>query len=252
MAALPSGQVTFLFTDIEGSTPLQEQLGDLYEIDRRFHDALVRRVIERHDGHVLKDTGDGFFAAFADAGAGVRACIEAQRELVGAQWPRGERLLVRMGLHTADATPTAGDYHGPPVSMAARVGDAGHGDQIVVSTATRELALSDDWGYEWLGEHWLKGIRAPAVLHQVVASNLRADFPPLRPRAVVNHNLPPLRAPLVGRDADFATLSRVLAADRHIALVGDDGIGKTSLAIAVAERVSPRYRAARGGSTSRT
>jgi predicted ATPase/class 3 adenylate cyclase len=241
MPALPSGSVTFLFTDIEGSTRHYHRLGAAYPAELAIHNRLVGGAIERNGGRVVKTEGDGFFAAFADATAAVRACVEAQHALTETAWPGGERLRVRMGLHTGPAEVVEGDYVALAVNQAARVSAAGHGDQVVVTARAAGLARSSDWAYERLGEFRLRGFDEAVVLLQVVAPGLPTGFPALRAPGVVNHNLPSLPSPLVGRDDDITAVGRLLASERMVTLVGPGGIGKTSLAIVVAEAAAPRY-----------
>ena len=241
MRHLPAGSVTFLFTDIEGSTAHQHRLGPsayAAELDR--HSRAVHGAIGQGGGAVVKTMGDGVLAAFADASAAVRACVEAQRNLAATDWQGGEPLRVRMGMHTGPAEIENDDYRGLAVDLAARVSAAAHGDQIVVSAATAARAPSEDWRFERLGEYRLKGFAEPIIVHQVAATGLRAEFPPLRAPSVVNHNIPALPAPLVGRADDVAAVGRLLASERLVTLVGPGGIGKTSMAISAAEQAAPR------------
>src|SRR5262245_20224272 len=136
---LPTGTVTFLFTDLEGSTRLWEQHPDAMRAALARHDALMTEAIEGHAGHVIKTTGDGFFAAFATASEGVEAAIDAQLALAGEPWPETGELRVRMGVHTGPAELRDGDYHGPTLNRAARLMSVGHGGQILLSLVTNEL-----------------------------------------------------------------------------------------------------------------
>jgi class 3 adenylate cyclase len=143
MPALPTGTVTFLFTDIEGSTRLWEQHPAAMQVALSQHDRLLREAVEDHGGHIVKLRGDGVHAVFAAAGDALAAALAAQRALAAASWPETGPLPVRMGLHTGEATLRAGDYYAPTVNRAARVAAAGSGRQILLSAATAEL-LRDD------------------------------------------------------------------------------------------------------------
>jgi YVTN family beta-propeller protein len=181
---LPSGAVTFLFTDIEGSTDLVRQLRAGWAGVLSEHQRLLRGAFDAHGGHEIDTQGDSFFYAFPSAHDAVLGAIEAQRALSDHPWPDGAPLKVRMGLHTAQAAPLDGRYTGLAVHRAARISDAGHGGQILVSQATQSL-LEDEAedvaaSVRDLGERHLKGIERPVRLYQVVAPGLPTTFPPLR------------------------------------------------------------------------
>lgn len=241
MRPLPAGTVTFVFSDIEGSTSHFHRLGDRYAAELEAHNRLVGRALDEQGGVIVKTEGDSFFAAFDDARSAVRACVEAQRALAAFAWPSGVPLSVRMGVHTGQAEPVEGDYVALAVNRASRVSAAGHGDQILVSPTTAAIAADPDWGFERLGEYRLRGFPAAIVLYQVAARGLRAEFPPLRAPGVVNHNLPALPSPLIGRDEELETVRRLLARERLVTLAGPGGVGKTSLVILAAEGVAPRF-----------
>ena len=183
-SGLPSGTVTFLFTDIEGSTELLKQLGrDRYETVLTEHDDLLRAAVAAHDGRVVDTQGDSLFGAFRSAREAVSAAIEAQRELAAHEWPDQLHVRVRMGLHSGE--PKAGDqgYVGIGVHRAARVGAAAHGGQILLSETARALVADDlpaGVSLRDLGVHRLKDIDEPARLYQVVTAGLQERFPPLR------------------------------------------------------------------------
>ena len=149
MAELPSGTVTFLFTDVEGSTALWEHDAAAMQGALARHDQIVRTAIEDHDGHVVKTTGDGFHAAFATAEDAVLAAVSGQVALGREQWELQRSLLVRMGVHTGPAEQRAGDYYGSTVNLAARLMGAAHGGQIVISLATEELRRATAWDRSW-------------------------------------------------------------------------------------------------------
>jgi predicted ATPase/class 3 adenylate cyclase len=227
---LPSGTVTFLFTDLADSTRVWEREPDAMRAAVARHDVLVQDSVERHGGAVVKSTGDGVMAAFPDATHAVAAAVDAQRAVVAEPWL--VPIAVRMGLHTGPAEPLAGDYHAPAVNRAARVAGAAHPGQILVSTAT--AATADGWRFRDLGEHHLKGL-PPIGLHQVLAEGLPADFPPLAV-APASAPLPRPLTSLVGREHDVEAVCRSLRDHRVVTLTGVGGCGKTRLAIEVARR----------------
>src|SRR5215210_141982 len=183
MPDLPSGTVTLLFTDIEGSTPLLQRLGERYADVLAEHQRLLRAAFAAHGGREIDTQGDAFFVAFPRAADAVRAAVAGQRALAAHPWPDDTAVLVRMGLHTGEPLATGERYVGLAVHRAARVGAAGHGGQVLLSAATQAvlrdqlppgLALRD------LGEHALKDLSHPEHLYQVVAPGLPAEFPPLK------------------------------------------------------------------------
>ena len=181
--ALPSGTVTLLFSDIEGSTRLLERLGERYDEVLGEHRRIVRRAVVRHGGDEVRTEGDAFFVAFARAGDAVRAAVEAQRGLAACLWPPGAAVRVRIGLHTGEPRVVTADYVGIDVHCAARICSAAHGGQVVISEATQKvLANQPVQGVEVrdLGEHRLKDLSRPLRLYQLTADGLCAEFPPLR------------------------------------------------------------------------
>ena len=184
MADLPSGAVTFLFTDIEGSTRLVRALRSRYAEALAEHQRLIRVAFAHHGGHELDTQGDAFFYAFGSAHEGVLAAVEAQRALSGYPWPDEAEVKVRMGIHTGQAAPVNGRYTGLAVHRAARICSAGHGGQILVSQATQSLLEDEEEdlavGMTDLGEQRLKDIDRPVRLYQVTAPGLVAEFPPPR------------------------------------------------------------------------
>jgi predicted ATPase/class 3 adenylate cyclase/Tfp pilus assembly protein PilF len=230
--------VTLLFTDIEDSTRLWEQRADEMRLALELHDRIVRDAIESSGGRVVKTTGDGMLAVFGEAIDALSASLTAQRALqAAAPGAPGDRasplaLKVRMGLHTGAADVRDGDYFGTSVNRAARVMAAAYGDQILLSAATARLvrdSLPDTVALRDLGEHRLKGLLDPEQLVQVVASGLRADFPPLA--AQTAHSLPAERDAFVGRNDALADLDRRFAGGaRLVSVAGPGGSGKTRLA----------------------
>ena len=181
MDGLPTGIVALLFTDVESSTRLVQELGDDYSTVMADHRRLVREAFEPLGGHEIDCRGDEFFVAFASTRDALRAAVEAQRALAAHDWPSATPLRVRMGVHTGEPTPAEGGYVGLDVHRAARICAAGHGGQVLVSQATRDLAPEDEaFEFRDLGEHPLKGIPRPERIYQLVAAGLGEEFGPLR------------------------------------------------------------------------
>src|SRR5919108_2288391 len=183
MPERPTGTVTFLFTDIEGSTRLLQQLRDRYGEVLSTHARLLREAIEHFDGHEIDTQGDAFFAAFARARDAVAAAVAAQRALAAERWPDGVAVRVRMGLHTGEPLVGGERYVGMGVHRGARICSAGHGGQVLLSNATRELVedeLPDDVQLRDLGEHELKDLKRPERIFQLEIDGLPSSFPPLR------------------------------------------------------------------------
>jgi len=252
---LPTGTVTLLFTDIEGSTPLWEKMPAEMQQAVALHHVILRNVIEAHDGRVFQVLGDAFQAAFRLATDGLCAAIEAQRALITADWKTTGPLKVRMGLHTGplalDAAPGPSGEQEYAVShtlnRAARVMSAGHGGQILMSQETKSLIERDlphGVGLRDLGEHQLKGMRKLEHLYQVVAVDLQQDFPPLVTSLAHPHNLPAELTSLVGREKEVAELEKILIDQRArlVTITGAGGIGKTRLALRTAETVIDSFK----------
>ncbi len=230
MSAKPSGVVTFLFTDVEGSTRRWEDNPDSMDDALARHDLILRAVIERHGGHVFSTGGDGFAVAFARAAAAVTAAVEIQRALT-----EGSLLPVRIGIHTGEAVERDGDYFGPTVNRAARVMAAGHGGQILVAGATAALVDDlDDLDFVDLGERRLRDLSEPLRICQVRAVGLPTEFSPLQTVDSIPGNLPPQGTSFVGRDVAIVEIGESLRAHRLVTLVGVGGIGKTRLALQAA------------------
>jgi YVTN family beta-propeller protein len=187
MTNLPQGAVTFLFTDIEGSTRLVKQLRDEYPAVLHQHQALLRAAFEAHRGHEVDTQGDSFFVAFASARDALLAAVAGQRALVSHPWPEGVQIKVRMGLHTGQAVAAGDRYTGLAVHRAARIGAAGHGGQILVSQATQTLLEDEEEDLRVqlrdLGEQQLKDLDRPVRLYEAAAEGLPTAFPPLRHEA---------------------------------------------------------------------
>ncbi len=244
MGDLPTGTVTFLFTDIEGSTRLWDAFPDDMGSALTLHDRIVGGAVNRHGGRVVKHTGDGIFAVFGSADRALEAAVDAQAALVAADWPAVVGALgVRMALHTATAEPTGADYRGTEVNRVARIEAAGHGGQILMSAATKsrvEPSLPAAVEVVDLGPHVLRGLGEPETIYQVVAPGLRRDFPPLRTAAALRPRLPDFATSFVGRREEIDALTRILTDGdtRLVTLVGPGGVGKTRLAVEVARAVA--------------
>jgi predicted ATPase/class 3 adenylate cyclase len=237
MTRLPTGTVTFLFTDVEGSTKLLEQLGEQYRHMQDRHASILRRAISERGGSVVSTEGDSFFAVFPDAGRAVSAAVQAQRELAAAPWPAGVRLRVRMGLHTGAGILGGDNYLGLDVNRAARIAAAAHGEQILLSDATHSLVercLPPETRLRGLGQYRFKNLTEPERLYQVVIDGLEQDFPPPRTLNARPNNLPVQLTNFIGRRREVARLRELLGVNRLLTLTGTGGTGKTRLALEVA------------------
>jgi predicted ATPase/class 3 adenylate cyclase len=234
---LPSGLVTFLFTDIEGSTRLAQMLGGGYPLVLNEHRRLLRGTLASCAGTPLFTEGDSLFVAFPDASAALHACAEAQRALATHDWPTPEaRPQVRMGLHTGYVEPLGDEYASPEVHRAARIAAAAHGGQVLCSASTARHAgqLSDE---EWLldlGLHRLRGFDDRERLFQLIATGLPRQFPRPRTLDATPHNLPGTVTNFVGRTVEQQGLAALVEANRLVTVVGPGGAGKTRLAVEVA------------------
>ncbi len=246
MGELPTGTVTMLFTDIEGSTRLLQLLGDRYadvlEVSRR----LLRTAFHQYHGHEVDTQGDAFFVAFARASDALSAAVAAQQFLASQVWPEGIAVQVRMGLHTGEPQLTAEGYVGLDVHHAARIMSSGHGGQILLSQTTRDLVeheLSDAVSLRDLGVHRLKDLEHPSHLYQLVTPGFLADFPPLKTLDLHTHNLPVQFTSLIGREREVAALELLLQREdvRLLTLTGPGGIGKTRLGLQVVAELIGEY-----------
>jgi predicted ATPase/class 3 adenylate cyclase len=229
-AATPSGVVTFLFTDVEGSTRRWEADADAMRVALVVHDKVLRTAIEAYDGFLFSHTGDGFVAAFASPMSAVNAAIDAQREL---------QLPVRMGLATGEAELRDGDYFGTVLNRAARVMAAGHGGQILLAESTAGLVSGVD--LVDLGPRRLRDLPSPVGVFQVRAPGLQTDFPALRALDTSPGNLRPQTTSFIGRESEVAELQALVKAHRLVTLTGVGGVGKTRLALEVAARLANEF-----------
>ena len=246
MHELPTGTVTLLFSDIEGSTR------QLQRVDERYADVLeasrylLRTVSNEFHGHEVDTQGDAFFVAFARATDAVSAAVEAQRALASHAWPEGVAVRVRMGLHTGEPHLAAEGYVGLDVHRAARIMNAGHGGQILLSRTTRDLVeheLPEGASLRDLGAHRLKDLEHPSHLYQLVTPGLPADFPPLKTLDTYAHNLPVQLTSLIGREQEIAAVGHLLQRQevRLLTLTGPGGTGKTRLGLQVAAELSEEF-----------
>lgn len=244
MQGLPSGTVTFLFTDIEGSTRLLQDLGDAYEPTLAEHRRLLREAFEAHAGHEMGTEGDSFFVAFARASDGLAAALAGQLAVGGHDWA-GRPVRVRMGLHTGEARLVDGDYVGLAVHQAARVSSAAHGGQVLVSQTTRDLVASsipEGASLVDLGEHRLKDLAQPVRLYNLAHVGLPAEVPSPRTLSVLPNNLPLQLTTFIGRDEQITKIHKLLESTRLLTLCGAGGSGKTRLGLQVAAELITEHR----------
>ena len=239
MSRLPTGTVTFLFTDIEGSTRLWETHPDAMHSALTRHDALLRFAAEQNHGCIVKTTGDGIHAVFATAPQALRAALDAQCALRAEPESLTGPLRVRMGLHTGSAELRDGDYYGSVLNRAARLMAAGHGGQVLLSGVTQELVrdhLPDGARLRDLGIHPLKDLGRPEQIFQLLHPALPADFPPLRSlqNPALLNNLPQQPTSFIGREMQVAEVKALLAKTRLLTLTGAGGAGKTRLSLQAA------------------
>jgi predicted ATPase/class 3 adenylate cyclase len=232
VGTLPSGTVTFLFTDVVSSTRLWAKEPDAMVLALRLHDRVLRETIVARDGYVFATAGDSYAAAFSRASSAVECAAEIQSGLARCDWGRGPVLAVRVGLHVGEADERDGDYFGPTLNLAARAMSVAHGGQCVLTELVRQaagIAATD------LGVHKLRDIEAPVRLYQLGSE----VFPPLTTAGVGIVSLPSPRTSFVGRDESIATVRRLLAVEQLVTLTGVGGCGKTRLAIEVAHQEVP-------------
>jgi class 3 adenylate cyclase len=240
MPDLPSGTVTFLFTDIEGSTALWERdRGTMATaVERHFH--VLREGVAAHEGVVFKVVGDAVQAAFPTAPAAVAAALDAQRGLLQELWPESVGpVRVRMALHTAAATPHDADYLAPGLNRLSRLLAAAHGGQVLLSLATQDLArdaLPPGVSLRDLGDHPLRDLYRPERVFQLLHPDLTADFPAIRTLATRPNNLPLQPTPFLGREDQVARIVDLLHDDdvRLLTITGPGGVGKTRVALQAA------------------
>ncbi|HYZ98258.1 MAG TPA: hypothetical protein VE575_05865 [Acidimicrobiales bacterium] len=240
---LPTGVVTFLMTDVAGSTRLWEERSDLAGAVLERHEALIADLVRRHGGTLVRSKGEGdsTFSVFKDACRAAEAGVEIQRALQREPWPTGAEVRVRAAIYTGDAELRAGDYYGPGPNRCARLRESAHPGQVVCceSTAARLAGRAGVTPTD-LGLHRLRDVARAERLFQLGHPDLRTDFPPLRTLAV-RHNLPPERTSFVGREVELTAIRKQLQTHRLVTLVGVGGCGKTRLAIKVAAASLERF-----------
>jgi predicted ATPase/class 3 adenylate cyclase len=245
MGELPSGSVTLLFSDIEGSTGILQRLGEGYADVLGAHREILRRTTAAHGGVEVDTQGDSFFAAFPRAVGGLHAAVDAQYAMAGHPWPALGQVRVRMGLHTGEPIPTTEGYVGLDVHRAARLCAAGHGGQVLLSGACAELvghALPEGTRLLDMGYHHLRSIPRPEHIYQVSIDGLPDRFRPLTTRDTRPTNLPPPHSSLIGREEEVAALADLVSGDsRLITLTGPGGVGKTRLALEVGAELLDQF-----------
>jgi predicted ATPase/class 3 adenylate cyclase len=240
----PSGTVTFLFTDVEGSTRLWEAARGPMGAAIERHGALIRSAVDAHGGYVFSTGGDGFAVAFGRAGDAIAAAVEAQLALTGETWPPLAVIGVRMGLHTGEVIERDGDYFGSAVNRTARLMALAHGGQVVASAATADVVadtLPPEVKLVDLGEHLLRDLSRREHVFQVEAPGLASDFPPLRSPDVMPGNLPVQPTSFVGRSDEVREVGEALGRAHLVTVTGVGGVGKTRLAVHVAAELLPTF-----------
>lgn len=235
-AGLPSGTVTFLFTDIEGSTKRWERNRAAMQAAVHRHESLIRTAIQAHAGHVFKTVGDEFCAVFVLPSDAVAAALDAQRALAAADFSDVDGLRVRMSLHTGNGEERDGDYFGPALNRTARLLAIGHGGQVLLSGVAGDIVqgqLPPEATLRELGAHRLKDLARPEVVYQLLAPGLADDFPSLHSLQSMPNNLPLQLTSFVGRDKEVADVAALLGEYRLVTLVGAGGVGKTRVSLQV-------------------
>ncbi len=244
MPDLPSGTVTFLFTDLEGSTQLWERQPEVMRGALARHDSLLRQAVEKHRGHVFKTGGDAFCVAFQSASEALAAALEAQLALHAEDRGQATPLRARATLHAGAADLRDGDYFGPALNRAARLLAIAHGGQTLISQTVYDLvrdALPEGAALRDLGAHRLKDLQRPERVHQLLHPGLPDEFPPLRSLEALPNNLPLQPTSFIGRERELTELRDLLPANRLLTLTGAGGSGKTRLALQLAAELVEAY-----------
>ncbi len=239
--AAPSGEISFLFTDVEGSTRLWESDHDAMAASLATHDDIMRSIVEARSGHVFSTAGDAFSVAFPSTAEALAAAVDIQLRLRDANWP-GPPIKVRMGIHTGTAEERDGDYFGPVLNRAARIMAAGHGGQILISSATADAVAPDGvLSLKDLGVHHLKDLDEPEHVYDVRHPHLPEVTKPITTVDIRRHNLPDYMTSFVGRAKQIDEIADLLRDNRLVVLSGAGGTGKTRLAVEVARQVKDRF-----------
>src|SRR5215471_15175175 len=237
MADLPSGTVTFLFTDLESSTRLWEERPEAMSDALARHDEILRSAVDAHDGVVLSRMGDGIAAVFSSAPHAVAAAVEVQLRMAAEPWTNTGPLRARMAMHTDEGRMRApGEYMNQPLNRCARLMATAHGGQVVVSDATAAVTrgkLPEGAELVDLGEHRLRDLAEPMRVFQLAHPDLSREFPPIRSLDALPGNLPPQLTSFVGREEELAGVADALDERRLVTLTGTGGAGKTRLALQV-------------------
>jgi predicted ATPase/class 3 adenylate cyclase len=243
MSHFPTGTVTFLFTDVEGSTQLWEEHPEAMKTSLAKHDSLLRGIFLMHNGQIVKTTGDGFHVVFTTATDAVQAAIHSQQALQKDSW--GEAVIkARMGIHTGEAEFRDGDYFGQTLNLAARIMSVGHGGQILTSETTLRVTqehLPTNITILDLGMHHLKGCLKPEHILQFAAPDLQQEFPPLTSIATRMNNLPPQLTSFIGREREMKEATTRLENARLLTLIGPGGTGKTRLSIQLGTEILSHF-----------
>jgi predicted ATPase/class 3 adenylate cyclase len=251
---LPSGTVTFLFTDVEGSTKLWEKYPEAMKSALAKHDSILKEAIESNNGQVIKTTGDGVHAVFSTAIDAINASTDVQRLLQTSEFfaKRHDEaknsevsIRVRMGLHTGEAELRGGDYYGSTLNRAARIMSIGHGGQVLISETTLRIVQDHfpvDISTLDLGQHHLKGLNRPEHIYQLNASGLQQEFPPLKSQTYATNNLPTQLTSFVGRERELAEANSRLESARLLTLIGPGGTGKTRISIQLGSQLISSFK----------
>ena len=249
MSALPSGTVTFLFTDIEGSTQLWEKHPEEMRSALAQHDSILRDAIASNHGRLIKTTGDGAHAVFERAMDAVHATLIAQRNLqsLGSSFQSSNlnlEIKARMGLYTGEAEVRGHDYYGQALNRAARIMSVAHGGQVLLSSITAEVIrerLPADTRLKDLGEYHLKDLIRPEHLYQLIAEDLKQDFPDIQSFNVLQNNLPVQLTSFIGREKEMAEIKALLHSARLVTLTGSGGTGKSRLSVEIGRGELPSF-----------
>ena len=242
--ALPEGTVTFLFSDIEGSTQLLERFPDRMGDALAVHHELFERIVAKHRGAIFETVGDAVYAAFARASDAVASALDLQRALSAEDWGSVGRVAVRIAVHTGEVERRGTHYYGPALFRTARIQSLAWGEQTLLSEATARLvsdALPDGATLRDRGLHRLKDLGEPERVHQLVHPDVRDKFPPLKSLDARRHNLPIVASSFIGRDAELREVSALLGSHRLVTLTGPGGSGKTRLALQAAANAMPAF-----------